>query len=130
MAVIPREAAKINDVAERKAVKEMEEHIDGILNKDFRTGTTVRIPANDIRKAGGPGYSERGRDEVLAKFKAAGWIIKKKRTQENYGGASHGYAFSEDTSHDADLYKCHAPTAPTPTMFDADNEGLPPESQR
>ncbi len=137
MAVTPGEAAKINDANEKKAIKEMEEHIDGVLNKQYLTGTEVRIESGDIQKAGSVGFTVRALEEVLNRFKAAGWHIKKKKTQERYGGSSHGYAFSAAPVSLAQLQAdslrgltgqgvCNT----APSQWDVDNEGLPPESRR
>ena len=92
MAVTPEEAAKINDAAERKAVEEMEATIDGLLNAQYRTGTSVHVPMSTIKQAGGDGYSERAWLEVKRRFQTVGWQIKKKT--ENGYMAGTGFNFS------------------------------------
>lgn len=81
MAVTPEEAAELNDAAERKSVEEMEKTIDGILNKEYRTGTSVPITFNTLKQAAGDGYTERALTEVKLRFKDAGWQIKKNKTR-------------------------------------------------
>jgi hypothetical protein len=128
MAVTPREAAKINDKNERKAVVEMESHIDGVLSAQYRTGTKVTLSAGEIRKAGGVGYSDRALDEVLSNFCSVGWSVKKKSHKERYGANSYSYQFSEAAS---SMVQLQAESFQNRnSQFDADNEMLPPEKQR
>lgn len=128
MATTPREAAKINDVNERKSIVEMEAHIDGVLNAQFRTGTKVEVSSRDIRKAGGVGYSARALDDVLDRFRAVGWTVKKKRAKDHY--ESDYYVFSE-TANPSDQYKVpFQVVTTTPTQFDVDSDGLASHKQR
>ncbi len=120
MAVTPSEAAKINDAAEVKAIKEMEAHIDGCLNKSFRTGMSVSIGIGEITKAAGNGYSKRAWEVVRERFESAGWEIKKKRTKERYNMESNSYLFSASAV--APPY-AYGGSGSAPTQWDVDNEG-------
>lgn len=119
MAVTPGEAANINDAAELKAIEEMEKHIDGCLNRSFRTGMSVALSYNDILAVAGDGWTKRAWLEVQRKFEAVGWTIKKKRNRERYGG-SDKYVFSAVPVVTADdIGGCVGP----PSWYEADNQG-------
>jgi hypothetical protein len=126
VAVTPGEAAKINDAAEAKAIEDMEAHIDGCLNKSFRTGMFVSISDKEILLSAEGGWTKRAWEEVKRRFEDAGWQVKKKRNRERYGG-SDSWIFSATPE---------IPTASVVTTktrnnwYDADNEGKPSECQR
>lgn len=73
MAITPGQAGKITE-AEIATVERMEAAIDGLLKDGNQGSGAVRITA------GLSGLSKRCRQEVLRRFRAAGWAIKKERT--------------------------------------------------
>ena len=129
MAITPREAAKINDVAELKAIEDMEGYIDGILHKQFRTGMNVVVDGGHLNTAGGQGFSTRALEEVLKRFRSAGWAIRKKSTKERFGGSTHNYIFSEQEriSVSYDPREQGKGCAP---WYECDNEGKDPSHMR
>lgn len=128
MAVTPGDAAKINDAAELKAIAEIEAHIDGCLNKSFRTGMSVSISDKEIMTAADGGWTKRAWEEVQNRFRKVGWSIKKKRNRERYGGSDE-YVFSA-TPREMGPTGQRKVSAGPPTQWDVDNEGKPRESCR
>lgn len=92
MAINPRDAAKINDEAERKAVELMEESIDTKLCKEFRTGKGVEFYAQTLRKT--PGWTNRAQDEVFKRFRSVGWQITTRSLPDRQGSET-VYDFTE-----------------------------------
>jgi len=71
MAISPKNAGQVTQ-AEIKAVDEAEKAVDLLLRKSFQGSGSVRVtgPLGDL--------SNRCRDELLRRYRIAGWQIEKK----------------------------------------------------
>lgn len=70
MAITPQEAARITQ-KETEALKRAEQELDGLLKQRYR-GRPVRIDVTVNR------LTERCRDELIRRYRAAGWDVERK----------------------------------------------------